>query len=54
MADSQRKLSKHEAARKLVKLVEAHMDRKGLSEGKRKERVKQFTEYVDSVAGRAK
>ncbi len=50
-----RKLTKHEAARKLAQLVEADMERKGLSEDKRNERVQQFAEHVDAViAGRAK
>jgi hypothetical protein len=50
-----RKLTKQEAARKLAQLVEADMERKGLSEEKKNDRVKKFVEYVDAVsANRAK
>jgi hypothetical protein len=53
--ESDRKVTKHEAARKLAQLIEADMDRKGLSEDKRNDRVKRFVEHVDAVsAGRAK
>jgi len=49
------RMTKAEAARKLARLVEEDMDRKGLSETKKNARVKQFMEYVDAVnADRAK
>ena len=49
------RMTKAEAARKLARLVEEDMDRKGLSEGKKNARVQQFVEHVDAVnAGRAK
>ena len=47
-----RKLSKAEAARKLVRLVESFMDRKGLSEAKKNERVQRFADHVDAVSAR--
>jgi hypothetical protein len=53
-----RKLTKHEAARRLVQLVEKNMDRKGLSEDKKNARVQSAIEYTDGViaarANRAK
>jgi hypothetical protein len=50
-----KKLTKQEAARKLARLVEADMERKGLSEAKKNDRIKSFVEYVDCVnANRAK
>ena len=50
-----RKLTKGEAARKLARLVEADMERKGLSEAKKNDRIQSFVEYVDCVnANRAK
>jgi hypothetical protein len=50
-----RKMTKQEAARKLVRLAERDMERKGLSESKKNSRVQQFVEYVDAVsASRAK
>jgi hypothetical protein len=49
------RMTKAEAARKLARLVEEDMDRKGLSESKKNARVQQFVEHVDAVsAGRAK
>jgi hypothetical protein len=49
------RMTKQEAARRLARLVEEDMDRKGLSESKKNARVQQFVEHVDAVnAGRAK
>ncbi len=47
-----RKMTKQDAARKLVRLVEQDMDRKGLSESKKNDRVRKFVEYVDAVSAR--
>jgi hypothetical protein len=44
-----RKMSKHEAARKLAQLAEQSMTRNGLSEEKKNARVQSFIEYVDAV-----
>ena len=50
-----KKMTKHQAARKLTELVEASMNRKGLSEAKKNARVESFVEYVDATnADRAK
>ena len=50
-----RKMTKREAVRRLVRLVEEDMDRKGLSDDKKNDRVRQFIAHVDAVsAGRAK
>lgn len=52
---NRRKMTKQEAARRLVRLAEENMDCKGLSEAKKNARVKQFIAHVDAVsAGRAK
>jgi len=52
---SNRRMTKHQAARKLAQLVEADMERKGLSEDKKNERVRRFVDHVDAViAERAK
>lgn len=52
---STNKLNRQEAARKLAQIVEKDMERKGLSEEKKNDRVKKFVEYVDGVsANRAK
>jgi hypothetical protein len=52
---ARRKLTRAEAALKLSRIAEADMERKGLSETKKNERVRQFIEHVDSVsANRAK
>jgi hypothetical protein len=51
----QPRMTKQEAARRLARLVEEDMDRKGLSESKKNDRVQQFVEHVDAVnANRAK
>ncbi len=47
-----RRMTKQEAARKLVRLAEEDMERKGLSESKKTSRVQQFVEYVDAVSAR--
>jgi hypothetical protein len=44
-----RKLSRHDAARRLAQIVEESMTRKGLSEDKKDARVKSAIEYVDAV-----
>ncbi|HEY6337829.1 MAG TPA: hypothetical protein VIW68_04990, partial [Candidatus Sulfotelmatobacter sp.] len=46
---SQQRMTKHEAARRLAQLIEKSMARKGLSEDKRNARVRQGVEYVDRV-----
>lgn len=49
---NRRKMTKQEAARKLARLAEESMERKGLSEGKKMAKVQQFVEYVDAVNAR--
>ena len=44
------RMTKAEAARKLARLVEEDMDRKGLSENKKNAKVQQFVEHVDTVS----
>jgi hypothetical protein len=52
---ARRKMTRGEAALKLARIAEEHMERKGLSEAKKTERVRQFVEHVDAVsANRAK
>lgn len=41
--------TKEEAARRMAQIVEKSMDREGLSEEKKNERVQKFVEHVDAV-----
>jgi hypothetical protein len=50
--DTQKKMSKSQAAIKIASLLEEHMTKSGLSEEKKDQRVKQFSKRADEATAR--